>query len=161
MKQKQVILSLLQENARIPAEDIASATGLTLDEVNTELKRLEETQTIIKYTTVINNEKTKPVKIKALIELSFRPVEKSGYNALAHRIRDHKHVVDLYLVSGNYDFLVVVEGESLQEISDLVSDLACIENVVKTATHVVLSTYKQVGVQVGQIQNRDRLAVIP
>lgn len=161
MKAKNTILELLKENARTSVEDLACATNLSVDEVKQEIKKLEDSQTIVKYTTVINGEKTKPSKIRALIELSVHPIEKSGYNALAQRIRDHKHIVDMYLVSGNYDFLVMVEGESLQEISDFVSDIACVEHVTKTATHVVLNTYKQVGVEIGQIQNRDRLAVIP
>lgn len=161
MKAKDNILSLLQENARISTKDLAFSTGLTEKDVQTEMKKLEESQTIVKYTAVVNGEKVKPAKIRAWIELSVHPIEKSGYNALAQRIRNHKHIVDMYLVSGNYDFLVMVEGESLQEISDFVSDIACVEHVTKTATHVVLNTYKQVGVEIGQIANKDRIAVMP
>ncbi len=161
MKAKQNILSLLQENARISTKDLAFSTGLSEKDVQSEMKKLEENQTIVKYTAVVNGEKIKPSKIRAWIELSVHPIEKSGYNALAQRIRNHKHIVDMYLVSGHYDFLVMVEGESLQEISDFVSDIACVEHVTKTATHVVLNTYKQVGVEIGQITNKDRIAVMP
>jgi DNA-binding Lrp family transcriptional regulator len=64
-------------------------------------------------------------------------------------------------VSGGYDFLVMVEAESLLEISSLISDLASLDNVTQTATHVVLDTFKKMGVALQQEVQSERLAIIP
>ena len=48
--------------------------------------------------------------------------------------------------SGGYDLLVSLEGKSLREVSNFVSDkLATLDGVLSTATHFVLKKYKDHG----------------
>lgn len=161
MDTKNTLLGLLKKNARISIEDLSDSLSISEEAVFKLLTDCEESGEIVQYTTVINDEIASPQKIKALIELCVQPEQKSGYHSLAKRIVEHEHVVDLHLVSGHYDFLVVVEGNSLKEVSNFVSDLASIENVQKTATHVILNTYKKLGVKLDDPQNENRLAVSP
>ena len=67
-----------------------------------------------------------------------------------------------YLMSGAYDLLVIVEGESLKEAAMFVSEkLSTIQGVVSTATHFMLKPYKQQGVLMKPERNEERLAVSP
>ena len=66
-----------------------------------------------------------------------------------------------FLMSGAYDLLVFVKGDSLQDVAQFVAqDLSTIDGVLSTATHFMLKTYKAAGVL--DVQGEDgRLAVTP
>lgn len=161
--QQQDILRLLRENARLSVADLATMTGVSPEKVSQLITQWESNGTILKYITVFNEQKhVESTKIRALIEVSIRPEKKKGYDSIASRICKHPNVIDHYLISGNFDFLVIVEGDSLQEISSFVSDkLASIENVRSIGTHFILKKYKENGVLFEQEELADRLAVMP
>ena len=160
-KLEQDILNLLKENARLGNRDIADCLGTSESDVHTIIQKLEKNGTILKYTAIINEAKPEKELIRALIEISVRPEKKSGYDAIAKRISNHPSVVGHYLISGNYDFLVLVEGETFQDISGLVSELASIENVRSTGTHFILKKYKENGVPFVSDELENRLPIIP
>ena len=61
-----------------------------------------------------------------------------------------------------YDFLIIMEGSTLQEISEFVSEFASMENISKTATHVILKTYKENGVPfINPTDKEKRLPISP
>ncbi|NBV83150.1 Lrp/AsnC family transcriptional regulator [bacterium] len=157
------ILELVSSNARMATADIADQLQLTQAQVESTLKKLESDGVIIQYTTVVDEKKLpKTSKIKALIEVSVRPEKRTGFEAIARKIAQFSNVVDHYLVSGGYDFLVIVEGDSLEEISSFVSDkLASIDNVRSTATHFIMKKYKEKGILIGQAPQEERLVVSP
>lgn len=159
---KQDILNLLNHNARLSDKDIADSLNISEKEVKKTIKSLESKGIIVKYSTVINqNHPDATAKIRALIELSIRPEKKEGYDAVANRISKNSFVIDHYLVSGSYDFLIIMEGNTLQEISEFISDLASMENISKTATHVILKTYKENGVRFELHSTEKRLPISP
>ena len=52
-----------------------------------------------------------------------------------------------FLMSGGYDLLVFVKGDSLQDVAQFVAaDLSTIDGILSTATHFMLETYKAGGV---------------
>ncbi|NDC82113.1 Lrp/AsnC family transcriptional regulator [bacterium] len=158
------VLAQVSSNARIPSIDIADQLGITVDEVETILRKLEENGVIIQYTTVVDEKKMpeRSSKIKALIEVSVRPEKRTGFESIAKKISQFSNVVDHYLMSGGYDFLVIVEGNSLEEISSFVSDkLASIDNVRSTATRFIMKRYKEKGTIIGRKSTEERLAVSP
>jgi DNA-binding Lrp family transcriptional regulator len=64
-------------------------------------------------------------------------------------------------MSGGYDLLVFVKGESLQDVAQFVAqDLSTLDGVLSTATHFMLKTYKAGGV-LGMSDGDSRLAVTP
>jgi DNA-binding Lrp family transcriptional regulator len=162
--QERDILRILQDNARLSADEIAAMVNGDPEKVKSLIHSWEANGVIIKYTTVLNELKLEdsPTTLRALIEVNVRPEKKTGFDAIASRICKHPNVVDHYLISGSYDFLVIVEGRSLQEISSFVSDkLASIENVRGTATHFILKKYKDHGVIFESEPLPERLAVSP
>jgi DNA-binding Lrp family transcriptional regulator len=98
--------------------------------------------------------------LHALIEVKVRPQKARGYHMMAQRIAKHHQVQNVYLMSGVYDLLISVEGETLEEISNFVSDkLAPIEHVQSTITHFVLKKYKENGKLLTSDDELERLAV--
>src|SRR3989338_3813036 len=142
------ILEVLRKDARITPQEIAKLTGKGVDVVKKAIKKYEDDGTIIQYTTVINQDLTKDANsfVWALIEVNIAPQKDAGFDDVAERIYSFPEVKSCYLVSGDYDLLVIVEGETLQTVpSFIASKLAPMEHVRGTKTHFMLKKYKESG----------------
>ena len=140
------ILDLLKQNARLSVKDIAAMTKKTEAEVAAIIKKLEDDGVILKYAAIVNPEKTgeSKDKVRAEIQLQVTPEREHGFDALADRIYRFPQVKSLFLMSGGYDFKVIIEGDSLQEVAFFVSSkLATLEGVRSTKTCFILKTYKE------------------
>ena len=142
------ILEILSKDARVDAKQIAKLTGKSVEQVNKVIKKYEDDGVIVKYKTVINPDLAREAKgfVRALIEVSVTPQKDVGFDNMAERIYSFPEVTSCYLVSGAYDLLVIVEGESIQTVSNFVaSKLSPMENVRGTTTHFLLKKYKEDG----------------
>ena len=141
------ILSLLERDAKLTAEDIAVRLGVSETEVKKEIKKLAKEQIICGYGAFINWSRTDNALLTALIEVKVTPARGKGFKRIAERIYRFDEVKAVYLMSGDYDLAVIIEGKSLNEIATFVSDkLATLESVLSTATHFVLKKFKDHGV---------------
>lgn len=78
-----------------------------------------------------------------------------GFDAVAKRIYRFEEVKSVYLMSGNYDLLVLVEARTLKELALFVSEkLSTLEMVTGTATSFVLKRYKEEGVVILRARSR-------
>ena len=99
-------------------------------------------------------------EVHAVIELKITPQRESGFGRIAERVSRFEQVEACFLMSGAYDLLVFVRGESLQDVAQFVAqDLATIDGILSTATHFMLKTYKAPGM-IGPGDD-ERLAVTP
>jgi DNA-binding Lrp family transcriptional regulator len=65
-------------------------------------------------------------------------------------------------MSGGFDLLVFIEGQTLQEVAGFVSEkLSTLPGVLSTATHFNLKTYKIQGVLREEQAVEERLKVSP
>lgn len=156
------IIDLLCENSRLTEKQIATITGLSEEEVKNTIKNLEDKKVLLKYTTLVDWEKTDREVITALIDVRVAPQQGHGFNRVAHRICQYEEVKSVSLISGTYDLSVEVEGKTMKEIALFVAErLAPIEGVLSTTTHFVLKRYKKDGVFYEEGQNDKRLVVTP
>jgi DNA-binding Lrp family transcriptional regulator len=155
------ILELLKLNSRLSIKEISNSLDISESAVASTLAELEKTGAIVQYTTVTNDEKLGNSKVRALIELTVRPEKKTGFDRIARLISEYPFVVDHYLISGRYDFVVIVEGNTIQDIANIVTELASIEHIVKTATHFMLKKYKEMGAILNNFEKESRLIVSP
>ena len=155
------ILALLEQNAKLTAEDIAVYLGVPKDEVCNEIKKLEDEQIICGYGAFINWDRTGSEFLTALIEVKVTPSRGQGFNRIAERIYQFDEVKAVYLMSGGYDLTVIIEGKSIKDIALFVSDkLAPLESVLSTATHFVLKKYKDHGVILNDRSGEDERMII-
>ena len=100
-------------------------------------------------------------EVHAVIELKITPQRDSGFGHIAERVSKFEQVEACFLMSGGYDLLVFVKGDSLQDVAQFVAqDQSTIDGVLSTSTHFMLKTYKAGGIFEGEARD-DRLAVSP
>jgi DNA-binding Lrp family transcriptional regulator len=141
------ILSVLEQDARIPAKKIAAMLDTDEEKVQSAIRDMEEKGVIVKYTAIINDEKADESLVSALIEVKVTPKKKEGFDGIAQQIASFPEVKSVYLMSGAYDLAVFIEDRSLQQVSRFVSErISTFDGVLSTATHFILKKYKIEGV---------------
>lgn len=140
------ILEIIEKDARMRADQIATMTGISEAEVKSIIEEAEKNRTIVRYKTMINWEKLGEEQVLALIEVRVQPQRDVGFDAIAERIYHFPEVRSAYLVSGTFDLAVLVVGKTMREIAEFVSEkLAPLEGVQGTTTHFLLKRYKEDG----------------
>ena len=153
------LIILLRRNARTSVEDLAKELSLTPAVV---AERLEADGIVLGYQPIVDQQKVQAGLVTAVVEVRITPERGGGFDRLAGRIANFAEVQSCYLISGGYDLLVVVEGNTLQDIAAFISEkLSTIKGVISTATRFRLKTYKENGVSLLREAKPQRLAVTP
>ena len=161
-KLESALLEILKEDCRFSLEKLAIMTGASLEEVAAAVDDLEKRRVILRYMPVINWDLTDRERVEAMIEVKVTPQRDMGFDAVARRIYRFDEVKSVYLMSGSYDLLVLVEAPTLKELAAFVSaKLSPLEMVTGTATSFVLKRYKQDGVIFETAAKDQRLVVSP
>lgn len=141
------ILSLLTNDARLTAKQISAMLSESEEKVKARISDMEQTGVIVKYTAIVNDEKTEDSLVSALIEVKVSPKKKEGFDGIAQQIATFPEVKSVYLMSGAYDLAVFIEDRSLQQVARFVSErISTFDGVISTATHFILKKYKIEGV---------------
>ena len=162
MKQE-LLLSLLETNARYSTRDLADILLEDEDSVIHTMNELEKKKIICGDHTIINWDKTNRDKVMAMIEVEVSPERDYGYDRIARNIYRYPEVDTMYLMSGKSEFIVIIYGKTMQEVSNFVgSKLATTDHVTSTSTFFVLKEYKVNGVVFGDEEKpEERLVVTP
>ena len=156
------LLDLLQEDCRLPLEKLAVMLGVTTAEVAETVDQLEQQRVILRYAPTINWDKTDRERVEAMIQVSVTPQRDAGFDEVAKRIYRFEEVKSVYLMSGGYDLLVLVEGKNLKELALFVSSkLSALEQVTGTQTCFVLKRYKEDGIVFEGEKADNRLVIVP
>ena len=156
------VLDLLREDCRLSLEKLAVMLGVSTEEVAETIDSLERRRVILHYAPTINWDLTDRERVEAMIQVSVTPQRDMGFDAVARRIYRFEEVKSVYLMSGGYDLLVLVEAKSLKELALFVSSkLSTLEMVTGTQTSFVLKRYKEEGVIFDGSQSDNRLVVSP
>jgi len=156
------LLKILKNNALESPGNIAKMLNMSEDEVRKRIKEYEKKGIIRGYQAVVNEDQLDINRVMAVIEVTVTPEREGGFDRVSNRISRFPEVESLYLVSGDYDLLLFVEGRDLKSVSSFVSErLATIEGVKSTVTHFMLKTYKHHGVEMESQDEYERLKVSP
>ena len=162
IKMREELLAIIEKNSRIDLKELAVILGVQEIDVVNELQALQDEGVICGYHTLINWEKTSLDKVTALIEVRVTPQRGQGFDNVAERIYKYPEVRSVYLISGGFDLMVILEGKTLREVSSFVSDkLAPLEPVLSTATHFILKKYKDHGTIFMQKPEDEREMITP
>ena len=157
---REKILTYLEKNSRMTAAEIAELLGTETAQVEAEIAAMEADKIICGYHTLINWDKIGDNKVTALIEVRVTPQRGEGFDAIAQRIYNYAEVRSVYLISGGYDLMVILEGETLRAVSSFVSDkLSTLDTVLSTSTHFILKKYKDHGTIFGAPEKDERMPV--
>ncbi len=147
---KSKVLNLIENDARLTVKTIAVMLDKTQEEIRAIVDELEKSGVVLGYKALVDWDKTEREYVTALIELKVTPQRERGFERVAEKIRNFPEVQNMYLMSGAYDFCVIVEGKTMKQVALFVAEkLAPIEGVISTSTHFVLRKYKDMGVPFG------------
>ena len=155
---KNQILDILSENARITNKEISVMLDTSEAEVEKVITELEKDGILLGFKALVNREKLDDNFVCAYIELKVTPEQGSGFDKTADEIISRfPFVKSVFLMSGGFDILVIIEGLSMKDIALFVmQNLAPLDNVISTSTHFVLKTYKKAGIVIDETKKDER-----
>ena len=141
------LLSLIENDATLTDAELALMLSKEEGDVRAMIEKLERDGVILGKRTIIDWDKTDREYVNALIEVKVTPQRDDGFDKIAEKIYNYPEIKGLYLMSGGFDFTVLIEGRTMKEVAYFVArKLAPVEFVTSTSTHFVLKTYKDKGV---------------
>ncbi len=159
---REKILAVIEKNSRIDIRDLALLLGESEAAIANEIAEMEKEKIICGYHTLINWDNTGEEKVTALIEVKVTPQRGQGFDKIAERIYNFPEVNAVYLMSGGFDFTVIIEEKTMREVAQFVSDkLAPLDAILSTATHFVLKKYKDHGTVLVESVREERMLVTP
>ena len=145
---REALLTIIERNSRIDIKELAILLGVEEAAVANELADMEAEGIICGYHT--------------LIEVRVTPQRGQGFDSIAERIYQYPEVQSVYLISGGYDLMVILEGKTLREVSAFVSDkLSTLDSVLSAATHFILKKYKDHGTVLARKKEDEREMITP
>ncbi len=158
---REKILTFIEKNSKIDLQELATALGTDEVTILNELEAMESEHIICGYPTLINWDKVGIEKVTALIEVRVTPQRGMGFDKVAERIYNYPEVNSVYLISGGFDFMVTIEGKTLHEVSQFVSEkLATIDTVLSTKTNFILKKYKDHGTVMAEPAKDERIMML-
>ena len=132
---REKILTIIEKNSRLTVKDIATILGEDEIKVAAEIESMEKEHISCGYHTLINWDKTNDERVDALIEVKVTPQRGLGFDSIAQRIYQYDEVDAVYLMSGSFDFTVLISGKTMKEVASFVSSkLSPMDSVLSTAT---------------------------
>ena len=152
---KDELLRLLENNSRIDLREAAILVGAEEAEVANAIAEMERDKVICGYYTLIDWDKTNDERVTALIEVRVTPQRGTGFDDIAERIMKYDEVKAVYLMSGGFDFTVIIEEKTMKEIAQFVtSKLSTLDSILNTSTHFILKKYKDYGTVLAETEER-------
>ena len=137
------ILQELVEDSSQSITELASKLGMPRTTVQERVKRLRESGVIKKFTVKLDYSKLGK-NATAFVLVSVNPEAKIHQKELAEMLAKLEDVVEVHVISGEWDFLLKIRGESVNSIGSLVVDkLRNIEGIGRTVTCVSFATFKE------------------
>ena len=159
---REKILEAIEKNARIDLKDLAVMLDISEIELANEIAEMEKEKIICGYHTLINWDSTSEEKVTALIEVQVTPQRGLGFDKIAERMYNYSEVRAVYLMSGGFDFTVIIEEKTMKEVAQFVTErLAPLEAIRGTATHFILKKYKDHGTIMFGQKKPERMLITP
>ena len=154
------ILKYIEKKSKVELSELAILLGTDEITVANEIAAMEKEKIICGYHTLIDWDKAGVESVTALIEVRVTPQRNQGFDRIAERIYNYPEVTSVYLISGGYDLLVILEGKTLKQVSQFVSEkLSPVEAVISTSTHFILKKYKDHGTVFVKKSESERMPV--
>ncbi len=134
------ILSILQDNSRTTASEIAESVGMSVPAVTERVKKLSESDIIQKFSIKLN------AKLLGFDLSAFIAVVSSSsdqYEAIIQESNNNPSILECHSVTGQGSHLLKVRVKNSSELEKLLRDIQSWPGVIRTQTSVVMSTYKE------------------
>lgn len=142
------ILTLIQENSKLTANQIAKKINAPITTVFAKIKRMEEMDIIKQYRAILSPEKLNfATAAFILASVSYRTKDDEKpitQRDVAEEIARFPEVQEVHIITGDWDLLVKLRAENVETIGKFVVDnLRRIKGLDKTLTCMVFETVKE------------------
>jgi len=142
------ILRLLQADAKITVREIAAKVHLSTTPVHERIKRMEDTGVILRYATLVDHSKVKK-GLMAICYVSLKEHNKRSGAKFIRTIHELPEIVECYIISGEFDFLLKVAVDNMDDYYDFhVNKLGQVENIGHVQSTFVMGVIKQTHQQI-------------
>ena len=156
------LLTLLEDDCTLTHAQLAAMCDTTVEDIEMRIKSFTDEGVILGYKAMVNWEKTSVEAVEALIEVKITPQRDKGFDRIAQRIYQYEEVESCYLMSGGYDFTVMIEAKTMRAVAQFVAEkLSTIDSVLSTATHFILKKYKDHGTVLCDGPQDERMLIVP
>ena len=137
------ILNILQQEGRISIIDLAERVGLSATPCARRVKRLEDDGVIERYAAVLNP-RVLGRRLDVFVNVRLRNSTSDAIAVFEQAIKSMPEVVECYLVTGNYDYLVHIRVEDIDDFKNYVRErLSGIASVGETVSSIALEQTKR------------------
>lgn len=134
------ILSLLQQDARLPNAEIARRVGMAPSATLERLRKLEERGVILGYECRVDARKL-GLGLTAFI---FVRASEKGDHETGDRLRQHPNVLEVHHIAGEDCYLVKVRASDTEDLGRMLRmEFNALPGVQSTRTTIVLGTMKE------------------
>ena len=143
LDQKDVaILKLLQQNARITVKEISDKVNLSTTPVFERIRWMEKSGVIKQYATLVDHTKLNK-RLMVIVYVSLKQHNKTAGSKFVKAINDMIEVMECYSISGEFDFMLKVLVEDMNEYYDFhVNHLSEMENIGNVQSVFVMGVVK-------------------
>ena len=132
------ILLLLQKNARISMSEISSIVNLSVSAVSERLKKLEQSNMIEQYTTILNPASfNKPLSVFISLECVS-----SDNESLSAYIQQEKDIIECHRIAGAYEWMLKVTTTGNASLERIINHLKSHDGVGHIRVNLITSTLK-------------------
>ena len=133
------LLALLRDDSRRAVSDLATALGVSRGSIYAAIERLERAGTITGYTVRLGADyDMRMIRAHVMIKV-FPKVTHQTQEELAAM----PEVTSLFAISGQHDFIAIVEAPNVNRLNDLIDAIGMLEGVEKTTSSIILATKLQ------------------
>jgi len=137
------ILRLLQADAKITVREIATKVHLSTTPVHERIKRMEDTGVILRYATLVDHSKVRK-GLMAICYVSLKEHNKRSGSRFIKTIQELPEVVECYIISGEFDFMLKVVADNMDDYYDFhVNKLGQVDNIGQVQSTFVMGVIKQ------------------
>lgn len=134
------ILNIVQENNQLTHAEIGRQVNLSASSVRRRLTRLREDNIIQADVSIVAPSKA---MIQAIVMVSFKEESVEGYQSFKARMINDPQVSQCYAVSGEIDFVLIVQAESLEAYEAWGERILMTDRTIgRYTTHIVWSRVK-------------------
>lgn len=134
----QKILSLLAENARIPASEIARAVHLARTTVNERIKRLEQKGIIQGYNVRLDNTQLQRPALLSRVAITVKAPQQQ---AVLRQLESFSQVYACETISGSFDIMLEVRTQDTAELDWVIEKVSALNGVESTESAIVLREF--------------------
>lgn len=136
------LVALLQENGRMPNNELAERAGIAASTCVTRVRSLIERGIIRGFTAEVDPAAL-GIDLEVLVSVSIRSGARQRISELSEQLRGLPEVIQLFFLGGVEDFIIHMAAHNAEEVRDFVMEhLTVHPAVASTRTSIVFEHYR-------------------